>query len=136
MSGGLVGLVILDRLLAHVEARRLLAAASATGTLLYLLWLQVDDLVLSAGLLFATGMVCSSFYPLAKAQAYRSLPGQSGTVNAVSSLFSPVTYALPLLLGLVADRWGLGVTLLLLVGEPAGMLLLALAAPGQPSTDT
>ena len=71
------------------------------------------------------GFFCSAFYPIAMAQAYRALPGYSGTVNAVGHLFLPLTVALPVLLGLVADVFGLTVVLLILAAEPLGLLWIA-----------
>ncbi len=52
--------------------------------------------------LFATGAFAATHYPLVKAQAYRALPGRSGTVNAVLTLFGVTELVVPVALGLVA----------------------------------
>jgi hypothetical protein len=64
-------------------------------------------------------------YPIAKAQAYRALPGHSGTVNAVDSLFGPASIALPFALGLLADHAGLTPTLLALAVQPVALAAIA-----------
>jgi hypothetical protein len=67
-------------------------------------------------------------HPLASAQAYRALPGRSGTVNAVGHVFSPITVALPLGLGALADVAGVQVALTLLLLQPLGLAIVAARA--------
>ena len=47
-------------------------------------------------------------------------------VIALAHIFTPLHIALPLLLGWVADRFGLVPTLLLLSAQPIGLFLIAL----------
>jgi hypothetical protein len=75
------------------------------------------------------GATAVPLYPLAAAQAYAALPGRSGAVLAAGHLFTPLALALPFALGLAADRWGIVAALALLVAQPIGLGLLALAAP-------
>jgi fucose permease len=74
--------------------------------------------------LFATGAFAALQYPIAKAQAYRALPGRSGAVNAVLTLFGVIELPLPILIGVVADGFGLGVALAALAIQPLGLLVL------------
>jgi FSR family fosmidomycin resistance protein-like MFS transporter len=62
------------------------------------------------------------------------MPGQSGTVMAVGNIFGLVGGLIPLVLGWVAQRFGLHVTMwLLLLGPVALMVGLARKAKeGQP----
>ena len=75
--------------------------------------------------MFATGLFEGCLYPLAKAQAYRALPGRSGMLNAVAHVFTPPDAALPLLLGLLADQLGLIVALTILLVQPVGLFCIA-----------
>lgn len=125
-AGAVTGLAAAERLLARVPPRRLLAACAAGAAASYLAWLATPSVALSIPLLGLTGALAAPLYPIAKTQAFRTLPGRPATVNAVSQLFTPAEVALPLVLGLLADRWGLQATLLVLVLQPLGLLLLAL----------
>lgn len=133
MVGALLGLVVLDRLLARFEPLRLLRWSAALCLITYVMWVFAPDLVWSAGLFFLTGLFTAPLYPIAMAQAYRALPEQSGMVNAVSTLLGPVGIAAPLVLGLVADAFGLVPALLLLTVQPAGLFVLALRRPRSAS---
>ena len=72
------------------------------------------------------GLVESSWHTLAQAQAYATQPGKSGVVLSVTSLISPITSFLPLLVGVIANAAGLGWGLAVLLAGPvaAGILLL------------
>lgn len=78
--------------------------------------------------MLCVGTATAPLYPIAKARAYRALPGQSGMVNALGHIFGPATLALPLFLGFVADQFGLVTALLILAAQPAGLLLIGLTA--------
>jgi predicted MFS family arabinose efflux permease len=125
--GVIAGLVASDALLARFSPRALLLASSAACALAWAAFLSVAGALAVSLALFATGAFASVHYPLVKAQAYRALPGRSGTVNAVLTLFGVGELAMPVLLGLSADAFGLRATLALLVLQPLGLLVLAIA---------
>jgi FSR family fosmidomycin resistance protein-like MFS transporter len=111
VAGALLGLCLLDRLLHHREAERLLppmAVATLAGLLLFLV-----------------GLGAAGWYPIAEAAAYATFPGRSGLVRAASGLAGPVDAALPALVGAVASRFGVTAGIGLLVMAPVGVLLLA-----------
>lgn len=125
VGGAALGLVVCDRLLGKVAPLRLLAISAAACAALYLAWLASPTLWLSAPLLAAVGFTAAPLYPLAQAQAYAALPGRSGAVAASQHLFSPITMAMPWILGWVADHHGTGAALVLLVVQPIGLAALA-----------
>jgi DHA1 family bicyclomycin/chloramphenicol resistance-like MFS transporter len=126
MAGGMVGLLVGDRLLGRVQPLPLLRW-SAVGTIgAYLGWVYAPSVPASAVLFFLPGLFSSLLYPIAKAQAYRALPGQSGMVNAVAQVFAPLSVVLPFALGVIADRLGLEWALVVLAAQPVGLLLLSL----------
>lgn len=134
VAGAGFGLLAVERALARVPARRILLAAGAAGTLGYAVWLALPVLWMSGLAMFVVGFVTAPLYPIAMAQAYRALPDQSGMVNALSSMFAPFDLALPLALGAVADSFGLYAALLLLAGQPIGILLIAASQREAPNT--
>jgi MFS family permease len=124
VAGGLIGLVLLDRVghrLPAAQALGWLALVVAGGLLLFVLataaWLAVVAL-------WIIGLGVSGWYPVAAAEAYRAFPGRSGIVRALYSLTTPLEVLAPLLIGLAAESWGIqaGVTLLLLA--PLAVLIL------------
>jgi hypothetical protein len=117
---------LLPWLLRHVAGMRLLRLAVWLGMLSFALFLLLPWLPLKCALLALFSLIEAMWYPLAQAQAYATQPGKSGVVLSVTSLISPITTFLPLLVGAIAQAsslsWGLAV---LLVGPAAvGVMLL------------
>jgi MFS family permease len=123
--GALVGVFCADALLRRVAPMRLLVVAAVTCSISFVGWLWAPTLWLSGLSFFVVGASAAPMYPIAIARAYASLPGRSGTVNAAAHLFTPLTLALPWLLGALADSVGLRVTLALLLVQPIGILLIS-----------
>ena len=126
---GLVGRAILPWMLRYVSGVRLLRWSVWLGIVSFALFLVVPDVGVKFATLALFSLVESNWYPLAKGQAYAIHPGQSGVVLSVTSLLSPVTSFLPLLVGAIASQaglaWGLSV---LLVGPVVAGVLLVLAS--------
>jgi len=125
MVGELAGLATSDFLLARFAPRALLVASGVTCAAAWAAFLASGTPLGASASLFAVGALASLQYPLVKAQAYRALPGRSGAVNAVLTMFGVFELALPLGLGLVADRAGLTAALALLALQPIGIALVA-----------
>jgi len=126
MAGGMLGLLLLDRLLARHAPLRLLMLACIGTAVSFAAWLAAPSPLWSGAWMFATGLFSGALYPLAKAQAYRALPGRSGMLNAMAHVFTPLDLALPLAMGLVADRFGLLPALAVLILQPVGLFAIAL----------
>jgi MFS transporter, FSR family, fosmidomycin resistance protein len=58
-----------------------------------------------------------------KARLYDELPGHSGMVLALCNLFNFVAALIPLVLGILAESYGLGSTLWLLILGPLSIFL-------------
>ena len=69
--------------------------------------------------LFNTG-----WYPILQGRLYSSLPGQSASLMAIGAVTTPLAKALPLLIGILADQFGLQSALWILLLGPAALLLL------------
>ena len=119
---------MLERLLPRIEPLRLLLVSSGASAFAYAAWLSADTLVESGLWLCVVGFFSVWLYPIAKAQAYRALPGRSGMVNAISHIFTPLDFGMPLALGLVADQFGLLPALAVLGLQPVGLFAIAVAA--------
>jgi predicted MFS family arabinose efflux permease len=123
VAGGLLGLVLIDRFGDRFQPQRLLgglALVVLAGLLIFVFsstgWIAVVALAL-------IGVGASGWYPIAKAEAYRALPGRSGTVRAVYSLGIPLEIVAPLVVGAAAQRWGIQAGVALLMVAPVAVLL-------------
>lgn len=127
MVGSVAGLVLLERrLAAGADADRLLRRASAACAVMVVVWLSAPSVWWSTAALVLLGASIAPQWPLATARAHRELPGQAAMVSAVGGLFTPLGIVLPLLVGLLADRVGLSVALLVMLAQPLGLLVLAM----------
>lgn len=126
--GAIVGVLATDRLLGRIPPLRLLLAAGGSCCVAYVGWLLTSSMWSSALAFFLVGATAAPMYPIASAQAYAALPGRSGTVNAAAHVFTPVVLALPWLLGLVGDRFGILVALAFLGVQPLGIVVVACIA--------
>lgn len=68
--------------------------------------------------LFNTG-----WYSILQGRLYSSLPGQSASIMAIGAVADPLVKLLPLLLGFLADQFGLGVAMWLLILGPVALLV-------------
>lgn len=122
---GLAGDLLVIPLLERVPGLLYLRVSAGLTLGIYALFLLVPGWVAKLGLLGLLGLLHAGWYPILKAQLYGALPGQSGTVMALSSLGSGLAGVLAPLLGAVAERHGLDTAMGLLL---AGPFALALAA--------
>ena len=77
--------------------------------------------------LFNTG-----WYPILQGRLYSSLPGQSASLMAIGAVTTPLAKLLPLLIGILADQFGLQSAMWILLLGPLA-LLIGLPQNGQMS---
>jgi predicted MFS family arabinose efflux permease len=130
MVGGLFGVAWVERLLQRVAPLRLLLGFALAAVVAAVAFAFAPNAWAAAAALAVLGVVDAPLYPLAKAQAYRALPGQSGTVAALAAALSPLEMVLPLLIGLAADHFGTSVALAFLAAQPAYLALLSRRSRG------
>ena len=68
--------------------------------------------------LFNTG-----WYPILQGRLYSSLPGQSASIMAIGAVTTPIAKVFPLVMGLLADRFGLQSAMWILLLGPIALLL-------------
>jgi predicted MFS family arabinose efflux permease len=126
-AGGVLGLALLERVLARgVDPLRWLVGVCAATVVALAAWLFAPSVASSAIGLFVLEALVAQLYPIVQAQAFRAHP-RAVVVEAVQSVFTPLDLALPALLGMVADRWGLVPALLILGLQPIGIAVIARA---------
>jgi MFS family permease len=125
MTGSFVGLLLLDRLHDRINGERLLPGMAVVALAGVLLLLRTRSIGLAGTALLVIGLGTAGWYPIAKAAAYQTLPGRSGTVRALCGLTAPLEAALPALAGLIASRFGILAGVGLLGMAPVGVLIVA-----------
>lgn len=126
--GGVLGLFLSDRLLHRVDPLHVLIASSLATAVVFGLWLCVRTIPTSMILLGLLGLFCAPLYPICAARAYATRPGQTGVVAALDQLFTPLPLLAPLVVGFVADRFGIVIALATLLLQPVGVAIAALIA--------
>jgi len=65
----------------------------------------------------------TGWYPILQGRLYSSLPGQSASIMAIGAVTTPLAKALPLLIGILADRAGLDIAMWVLLLAPIALLI-------------
>jgi MFS family permease len=126
MIGGLLGLAVLERLLARVDALRLTMAACALAAAGLVVLAMADEAWIAIGALFVIGASGSTLHPIAKARAYAALPGRPAIVNALGSALSLYDLGCAAAIALIADVLGPSAAMIAMVASP--LVIGALAA--------
>jgi MFS family permease len=104
---------------------RLLFVASAACAAVFGACLVASSLPLGAALLALTFALAAPLHPVVSAQAFAALPGRSTLVNVINSSMATVELLIPLLLGVIADRFGVRAALSLMILEPVALFTVA-----------
>jgi len=124
-GAGIAGDLVVIRVLDRVSGLPVLRASAAAALLLYPAFLLVPGVTAKLAVLAVLTIVTAPWYPVAQAQLYASLPGQSGIAVTLSSAAALAGGLGPLAAGFAAEHTGLAVTLSGLVLAPATVLCLA-----------
>lgn len=65
----------------------------------------------------------TGWYPILKGSLYSALPGQSASIMAIESVTTPLAKLLALCIGLLADKFGLGTAIWLLLLGPLALII-------------
>jgi MFS transporter, FSR family, fosmidomycin resistance protein len=77
--------------------------------------------------------ICNTgWYPILKGRLYSALPGQSASVMAIESVIAPFGKLFPFLVGLLADQFGLGSAIWLLMLGPIALIIGLPRRPESP----
>jgi FSR family fosmidomycin resistance protein-like MFS transporter len=124
MLSGLAGDFLTVRLLDRLPGRRLVRISAGLVALLYAAWLLSPGVAAKLLLLVVLGISRLGWYAVLQGEAYRELPGRSGTVMAVTALAAFAGGAVSAGLGFAAERLGLGGAMWLLIIGPVALAWL------------
>lgn len=132
-SIGLIGDIALIPLLERVEGLRYLRFSAAVSLFLFPAFMLVEGLIPKLILLGLMGMFNAGWYSILAAQAYTALIGRSGTEMIFGVISSAVVGLIPLLIGVLAESFGLGGALWICLLAPIALLV---GLPRQASRQT
>lgn len=120
---GLVGDLLLIPLLERVSGLAYLRISAALELALFPAFLLVENPILKLAALALLGFFNSGWYAILAGRLYSAMPGQSGSVMAVGTVFGLVESLIPLGIGLLAEQVGLGAAMWVLLLGPLALLL-------------
>jgi len=119
---GLTGNFALVPVLEKVSGVRVLRVSAVVALLAYASMLLVPIVWVKIVLIAVINLSTAGWYAVLRAKCYEVLPGQSGVVVAVTSLANVSSLFVPLLLGGVADTFGLQTAMWLLIIGPIALI--------------
>ena len=120
---GLVGDFLLIPFLERVKGLDYLRASVIIECILLPLFLLASQTWLKLTLLGFIGLFVVGWYAILKANLFSSMPGKSGTAQALGSVSGILGKLLPLGIGLAAQAYGLQTAMWLLVAGPVALLI-------------
>ncbi len=118
----LPGYALLIRLLERVRGLRYLRYSALVVAALFIAFLLVPGVLMKLLVLGLLGFANAGWYSILKAQLYKTMPGQSGTVLAVANVAGLVGALTPLGLGIIAGRYGLTAAMWLMLLGPIALV--------------
>jgi FSR family fosmidomycin resistance protein-like MFS transporter len=119
---GLVGDALAVPVLDRMDGRVLVRVSAVVAAVLYAAFLVVDAAPAQLVLLALLAVSTAGWYPVLQARFYATLPGRSGVAVSLTSASGIVAGAIPLTLGAVAERFGLGPMMWLLLAGPLALV--------------
>ena len=119
---GLLGDALLIPLLERVAGLRYLRLSALLTALLFPAFLLVPGVSTKLILLGVLGLLNAGWYAILQARLYQSLPGRSGIALALGNVAGMLGGLFPLILGVLAERFGLSAALWLLMLGPVSLI--------------
>lgn len=127
---GLIGDILLIPLLERMRGLTYLRISAVIELVLFSAFLLVEPFALKLVVLGLLGFFNSGWYSILQGQLYTAMPGQSGTVITLGNITGLFNDLSPLVLGLLAEHFGLNVAMWFLLLGPIALLIgLPRAAP-------
>jgi FSR family fosmidomycin resistance protein-like MFS transporter len=119
---GLLGDALMIPLLERVRGLTYLRYSALAMLVLFPAFLLAPSYSVKLVLVALMGLFNSGWYAILQGRLYSTLPSKSGTIMAINSAFGLIAGAVPAVLGFVAQRAGLPVTMWLLLLGPVALL--------------
>lgn len=121
--GGILGDLALIPILERIDGVRLIRVTAIIALGVYTAFLLVPGLWPKLILLALLGPLRSGWYQVIQGRAYSAMPGKSGTVIAITSIAGLLHAAYPVILGALAENFGLSAAMALLTLGPLSLII-------------
>jgi FSR family fosmidomycin resistance protein-like MFS transporter len=120
---GLIGGALLVPALEKIDGLKVLRVSAIIALITYIALLLAPSTWLKFGLLAIVSFVTSSWYPVLRGKTYAVLPGQSGLIVSITALGNISSVFVPVIIGGIADMFGLYWAMWLLVLGPLALIV-------------
>ncbi|MBV6397347.1 MAG: hypothetical protein HFACDABA_02961 [Anaerolineales bacterium] len=110
----------IDRQPDSIKFLRLTAAAQL---ILFPLFLLVPGFLPKLAVIVLVNFCNTGWYPILQGRLYSSLPGQSASLMAIGAVTTPLAKLFPLLIGFLADQFGLATAMWILLLGPIALII-------------
>lgn len=110
----------IDRQPDGIKFLRLTAAAQL---IFFPLFLLMPGFLPKLAIIIFVNFCNTGWYPILQGRLYSSLPGQSASLMAIGAVTTPIAKLFPLAIGIVADQFGLGAAMWILLLGPLTLLI-------------
>lgn len=105
------------------DSMKFLRRTAAFELIAFSVFLLVSGFVPKLIAIIFVNIFNTGWYPILKGSLYSTLPGQSASIMAIESVTTPIAKLLPLLVGILADRFGLAIAIWLLLLGPLALMI-------------
>jgi FSR family fosmidomycin resistance protein-like MFS transporter len=123
MLAGLISNIVLIPILEKYPGRNVVRLSAGVTGVLYAAWLLAPWLWAKIALIIVIKLVTLGWYEVLQGEAFATIPGRSGTVMAINSVFGLLAGGISFLVGWVAARAGLPAAMWILLAGPACLVL-------------
>jgi FSR family fosmidomycin resistance protein-like MFS transporter len=123
MAASLISNLVLIPILEKFPGRKVVRLSAAATGILYATWLMAPWLWAKIVLIIVIKLVTLGWYEVLQGEAFASVPGRSGTVMAINSLFGLLAGGISFLVGWVAANAGLPAAMWILLAGPICLVL-------------
>ena len=93
------------------------------NTIAFVAFMLVPGFIPKIILVILVNLFNTGWYPILQGRLYSSLPGQSASIMAIGAVTDPLAKLLPLGIGILADQFGLGTAMWILLLGPLALLI-------------
>ena len=123
-AAALIGDTLVIGILKRMDGMRYLRWSAVGAVVAYPAFLMLGSVGAKLVLLVPLGMLRAGWYAILQARLYSELPARGGTAVAIGAPADLLGSLLPLAIGIVAQRVGLGSAMWLLLAAPVALLTL------------
>jgi FSR family fosmidomycin resistance protein-like MFS transporter len=105
------------------DSARFLRTTASLQVLAFSIFMILPGYLPKLAAVVLVNLLNTGWYSVLQGRLYSELPGQSASIMAIGSVTAPLAKLFPFLIGLLADRYGLGPAMWLLILGPLALII-------------